>query len=108
MSYFEIEKDGKTLKFEYNRKALVRMEGEGYNALKSSEKMFTNLPIMIWGAMLMHQPQTTKTEALEVLDYVEDQGGLADLTEALGAILTDAFTPNGNLKIKIQGKKVTA
>lgn len=106
MSYFEIEKDGKNLRFEYNRKALVRMENEGYNALKATEKMFTNLPVMVWGALLMHQPETTKAEAMNVLDYVEEQGGLADLTEALGDILTDAFTPNGNLKIKIQGKKV--
>jgi hypothetical protein len=69
-----IEDDGHEYRLEFSRKSVVKTEQAGFVINELETKGMTMLPILFWGAFLMHQPYITREKTDEIL--FEKMGGL--------------------------------
>lgn len=67
---------GREYTLEYSRKTVVKVEREGLNINEIESKSMTMLPLLFWGAFLMHHPQMTKEQTDKIL--FEGLGGLRE------------------------------
>ena len=59
---------------EYNRKAVVKVEQAGFDINQIESKPATMIPLLFWGAFLMHHPHMTKEQTDKIL--FDGLGGL--------------------------------
>jgi hypothetical protein len=65
---------GKEYTLEFSRRTVVKTEKAGFEANELESKSMTMIPLLFWGAFLMHHPQMTKDQTDKIL--FEDLGGL--------------------------------
>lgn len=79
---------GKTITIEFNRMVVLQMEREGMSSEKVGEAVkdspLSAINDLFYYGMLMHQPQTTRAEAEELL--FDGIGVSAELVERLAAL----------------------
>lgn len=67
---------GREYTLEYNRKSVVKIEQAGFDINAIESKSMTMIPLMFWGAFLMHHPHITKDQADHIL--FDGLGGLSE------------------------------
>lgn len=68
--------EGREYTLEYSRKSVVRVENAGLDVNQVDTKSMTMIPLLFWGAFLMHHPQMTKEQTDRIL--FEGLGGLGE------------------------------
>ena len=58
---------GKEYTLEYNRKSVVKTEQAGLDVNQLEAKSMTMIPLLFWGAFLMHHPHMTKDQTDKIL-----------------------------------------
>lgn len=101
MSYIDVDYKEKTLKIEYDRTSVLKMEELGYNAVNPTSKIYTNYEILVYGGLLKHQPKTTWKEGIEIADFMKEEYGMSDVIENLNEMVNEVFTLEGK-----KGKKL--
>lgn len=101
MSYIEFEMKDEVLKLEYDRESIIQMESMGYNAINPSQRLYTNFEILVYGALLKHQPHTKWKNAVEVCEFLKEEYGMTDVLKNLNEMVNEVFTLEGK-----SGKKL--
>ena len=58
---------GREYTLEYNRKSVVKVEQAGFDVNGIGATSMTMIPLMFWGAFLMHHPHMTKEQTDKIL-----------------------------------------
>ena len=66
--------EGREYTLEFSRKTVVKAEQAGLDVNALESKSMTMIPIMFWGAFLMHHPHMTKEQTDKIL--FDGLGGL--------------------------------
>lgn len=66
--------EGREYTLEYSRKSVVKAENAGLDINALDSKSMTMIPLLFWGAFLMHHPYMTKDQTDKIL--FEGLGGL--------------------------------
>ena len=75
---------------EYSRKTVSRVEQMGLDINQIESKSMTMIPLLFWGAFLMHHPHMTKEQTDKIL--FDSLGGLkAEEMEYLGKLYAEPF-----------------
>lgn len=74
---------GKVYTLEYNRKAVERMERQGFVATSITDYPLTAIPTLFYGAFYMHHPMATKDQTDKMLYELGDVPGLLGRLAAL-------------------------
>lgn len=106
-SYIEIEMNGETLKLEYDRSSIIEMEKMGYNAVNPSSTLYTSYEIMVYGALLKHQPSTTWKQAIEISEFMANEYGMGNVIQELNPMVNEVFHLEGKPGKKLVRKGVT-
>ena len=82
--------EGREYTLEFNRKSVVKTEQAGLDVNQLESKSMTMIPIMFWGAFLMHHPHMTREQTDKILFE-----GLSGLNEEemtyLGKLYAEPF-----------------
>lgn len=82
--------EGKEYILEFSRKSVVKTEQAGLDINKLESASMTMIPLLFWGAFLMHQPYITKEQTDKIL--FDGLGGLNDSEMAyLGKLYAAPF-----------------
>ena len=82
--------EGREYTLEYNRKSVVKTEQAGLDINSIESKSMTMIPIMFWGAFLMHHPHMTREQTDKIL--FDGLGGLnEDEMSYLGKLYAAPF-----------------
>lgn len=82
--------EGREYTLEYNRKAVVKAEQAGLDVSQLESKSMTMIPLLFWGAFLMHHPHMTREQTDKIL--FEGLGGLSgDEMVYLGKLYAEPF-----------------
>ena len=68
--------NGKEYTLEFSRKTVVKTEQAGLDVSNLEAKSMTMIPLLFWGAFLMHHPHMTKEQTDSIL--FDGLGGLND------------------------------
>lgn len=68
--------EGREYTLEFSRRSVVKTEQAGFNTNEVDSKSMTMLPLLFWGAFLMHHPHMTKEQTDRIL--FEGLGGLKE------------------------------
>jgi len=75
---------------EFSRKTVSRIEQAGLDISQLESKSMTMIPLLFWGAFLMHHPHMTKDQTDRIL--FEKLGGLqTEELEYLGKLYAEPF-----------------
>lgn len=75
---------------EFSRKSVVKAEGAGLDINALDSKSMTMIPLLFWGAFLMHHPYMTKDQTDKIL--FDGLGGLSeDEMGYLGKLYAEPF-----------------
>ena len=66
--------EGREYTLEYSRKSVVKVESVGLDVNQLESKSMTMIPLLFWGAFLMHHPHMTKEQTDKIL--FDGLGGL--------------------------------
>ena len=66
--------EGREYTLEFNRRSVTKAEQAGLDVNQIESKSMTMIPIMFWGAFLMHHPHMTRDQTDKIL--FEGLGGL--------------------------------
>ena len=81
---------GREYTLEFSRKSVVKAEQAGLNINELESKSMTMVPLLFWGAFLMHHPAMTKEQTDKIL--FEGLGGLrVEEMERLGKLYAAPF-----------------
>lgn len=72
----EDPESGKEYTLEYNRKTVSRTEQAGLDIQSIESKSMTMIPLLFWGAFLMHHPHMTREQTDKIL--FDGLGGLGE------------------------------
>lgn len=67
---------GKEYMLEFSRRTVVKTEQAGFDVNSLESKSMTMIPLLFWGAFLMHHPHMTKEQTDAIL--FDGLGGLND------------------------------
>ena len=82
--------EGREYTLEYSRKTVSKAEQAGLDVNQLETKSMTMIPLMFWGAFLMHHPYMTKDQTDKIL--FDGLGGLnAKEMEYLGKLYAEPF-----------------
>lgn len=82
--------EGREYTLEYSRKTVMRTEQAGLDINALESKSMTMIPLLFWGAFLMHHPHMTKEQTDKIL--FDGLGGLsADEMAYLGKLYAAPF-----------------
>ena len=82
--------EGREYTLEYSRKSVVKAENAGLDVNQLESKSMTMIPIMFWGAFLMHHPHMTREQTDKIL--FDGLGGLGDAEMTyLGKLYAEPF-----------------
>ena len=59
--------EGREYTLEYNRKTVVKAEQAGLDVNRLESASMTMIPLLFWGAFLMHHPHMTKDQTDKIL-----------------------------------------
>ena len=59
--------EGKEYTLEYSRKSVVKAEQAGLDVNQLESKSMTMIPLLFWGAFLMHHPHMTREQTDKIL-----------------------------------------
>ena len=68
--------EGREYTLEYSRRTVEKTEKAGFNTSEVESKSMTMIPLMFWGAFLMHHPYMTKEQTDKIL--FDGLGGLKE------------------------------
>ena len=68
--------EGREYTLEYSRKSVVKAENAGLDVNQLESKSMTMIPLLFWGAFLMHHPHMTKEQTDKIL--FDGLGGLSE------------------------------
>ena len=75
---------------EFSRRSVVKTEQAGFEINSLESKSMTMIPLLFWGAFLMHHPHMTKDQTDKIL--FDKLGGLRDNElEHLGKLYAEPF-----------------
>lgn len=100
--YIEVERNGETLRLEYNRDAIVAMEDMGFKLRDVQDKVQSSHEMMIIGALKKNHPEKKMKEASEIAQWMIEEYGI----EEIDTVLCDLYMEAIHLKGK-GGKKLT-
>ena len=81
---------GKEYVLEYSRKTVVKAEQAGLDINKLESASMTMIPLLFWGAFLMHDPHMTREQTDKIL--FEGLGGMSpEELERLGQLYAAPF-----------------
>lgn len=81
---------GRSYTLEFSRKTVTRTEQAGLDVNQLESKAMTMVPIMFWGAFLMHHPYMTREQTDKIL--FDGLGGLNEAEMAhLGKLYAEAY-----------------
>jgi len=69
--------NGKEYTLEFSRKSVVKTEQAGLDVNSLESKSMTMIPLLFWGAFIMHHPYMTKEQTDSIL--FDGLGGLSDV-----------------------------
>ena len=82
--------NGKEYTLEFSRKSVAKTEQAGLDINKMDSQSMTMIPLMFWGAFLMHHPYMTREQTDKIL--FDGLGGLnEDELEYLGKLYAAPF-----------------
>lgn len=82
--------EGREYTLEYSRKTVAKAEQAGLDVNQLESKSMTMIPLLFWGAFLMHHPSMTKEQTDKIL--FEGLGGLGEREMAhLGKLYAAPF-----------------
>ena len=82
--------EGREYTLEYNRRTVAKTEQAGFDVNQIESKSMTMIPLLFWGAFLMHHPHMTKEQTDKIL--FDGMGGLsADEMAYLGKLYAAPF-----------------
>lgn len=82
--------EGREYTLEYSRRTVAKVEQAGLDVNSIEAKSMTMIPLLFWGAFLMHHPYMTKEQTDKIL--FDGLGGLqADELERLGKLYAEPF-----------------
>ena len=82
--------NGREYTLEYSRKSVVKAEQAGLDVNALESKSMTMIPLLFWGAFIMHHPHMTKDQTDKIL--FDGLGGLNDdELNRLGALYAEPF-----------------
>ena len=68
--------NGREYMLEFNRKSVTKAEQAGFDVNSLESKSMTMIPLLFWGAFLMHHPQMTREQTDKIL--FDGLGGLSE------------------------------
>lgn len=68
--------EGREYTLEFSRRTVEKTEKAGFNTSEVESKSMTMIPLMFWGAFLMHHPHMTKEQTDKIL--FDGLGGLKE------------------------------
>ena len=68
--------NGKEYTLEFSRRSISKVEQAGFNINLIETQSMTMIPLMFWGAFLMHHPQMTREQTDKIL--FDGLGGLSE------------------------------
>ena len=68
--------EGREYTLEYNRKSVTKAENAGLDVNQLESKSMTMIPLLFWGAFLMHHPHMAKEQTDRIL--FDGLGGLSE------------------------------
>ena len=81
---------GKEYTLEFSRKSVVKAEQAGLDINQLESKSMTMIPLLFWGAFLMHHPHMTREQTDKIL--FDGLGGLStDEMVHLGKLYAEPF-----------------
>ena len=81
---------GKEYTLEFSRKSVAKAEQAGLDVNQLESKSMTMIPLLFWGAFLMHHPHMTREQTDKIL--FEGLGGMsADEMTYLGKLYAEPF-----------------
>ena len=81
---------GKEYTLEFSRKSVVKAEQAGLDVNQLESKSMTMIPLLFWGAFLMHHPYMTREQTDKIL--FDGLGGLgAEEMTYLGKLYAEPF-----------------
>lgn len=82
--------EGREYTLEYSRRTVAKVEAAGFDANKMDAAPMTMLPLLFWGAFLMHHPYMKQEDANRIL--FDGLNGLsAEEAEYLGKLYAEPF-----------------
>ena len=82
--------EGREYTLEFSRKSVVKAEQAGLDVNAMESKSMTMIPLLFWGAFLMHHPHLTKEQTDKIL--FDGLGGLSESEMAyLGKLYAAPF-----------------
>lgn len=82
--------EGREYTLEYSRKTVSKAEQAGLDINQLESKSMTMIPILFWGAFLMHHPHMTREQTDKIL--FDGLGGLnMEEMERLGKLYAEPF-----------------
>ena len=82
--------EGREYALEYNRRTVAKAEQAGLDVGQLESKSMTMIPLLFWGAFLMHHPYMTKEQTDKIL--FDGLGGLGEEEMAyLGKLYSAPF-----------------
>lgn len=108
--YLEVVVNGETLKMEYNRNAIIKMEDIGFTIEKTREKPLTSFEQMVYGALIKNHPDKKWSDVVEIAGYLSEEYGLQTVENLLGELYVEAIHVEGKSgkKLELKGTAVTA
>ena len=82
--------EGREYTLVYNRKSVTKVEQAGLDINEIQSKSMTMIPLLFWGAFLMHHPHMTRDQTDKIL--FDGLGGLnSEEMEYLGKLYAEPF-----------------
>lgn len=82
--------NGREYTLEFSRKTVAKVEDAGLDVNRLDSASMTMIPLMFWGAFLMHHPHMSKDQTDKIL--FDGLGGLTkDEMEHLGKLYAEPF-----------------
>ena len=108
--YIEVEMNGETLKLEYNRDAIVKMEEMGFDIQKVTSKVYTTYEKMVIGALVKNHSDKKMREAVNIAESLAEEYGLNEVMEKMTELYQDALhiKSKSKKKLEIKGANVQA
>ena len=82
--------EGREYTLEFSRRTVAKTEQAGLDVNQIESKSMTMIPIMFWGAFLMHHPHMTQEQTDKIL-FEQLNGLTADEMEYLGKLYAEPF-----------------
>lgn len=82
--------EGREYTLEFSRKTVARVESAGFDANKMDSAPMTMLPLLFWGAFLMHHPYMKQEDTNRIL-FDGLHGLSTEEAEYLGKLYSEPF-----------------